>query len=303
MLRASIDIERGIFGGPTITVDGPGGTRVFYGKESREEADRYYREQQRLENEILLRKKQSDLADMQMREIQERERRTQEEQFRQKNAPPQFGYGRMPTPTPHYDPEYLEFMRWKKERDPEYQKFKQEKEQAERARERERERISISQAAGIKYAEQAEINKSPFVMINGVKWAARNIGSRGAFASKPEDFGEYYTWEEAKKACPSGYRLPTEKEFQSLIEAGSIWTIVNGVAGRLFGTAPNQIFLPAAGNRNTDGSLFGVGTCGNYWSSTPTGSIAWGLNFNSASSGMLSSWSQSNALSVRCVAE
>jgi len=38
MLRANIDYERGFFGGLTITVQGPSGSRTFYGEEGKEEA-------------------------------------------------------------------------------------------------------------------------------------------------------------------------------------------------------------------------------------------------------------------------
>ncbi|GHU70872.1 hypothetical protein FACS189413_11830 [Bacteroidia bacterium] len=82
------------------------------------------------------------------------------------------------------------------------------------------------------------------VVINGVRWATRNVGRRGKFADSSEEYGEYYTFEEAKAACPDGWRLPTEDELQSLADADSIWTSENGVNGRLFG---NSVFLPAAG--------------------------------------------------------
>jgi len=32
------------------------------------------------------------------------------------------------------------------------------------------------------------------VVINGVRWATRNVGAHGQFVAKPEDFGGYYQW-------------------------------------------------------------------------------------------------------------
>jgi len=32
------------------------------------------------------------------------------------------------------------------------------------------------------------------VVINGIKWATRNVASHGKFVANPEDFGRYYQW-------------------------------------------------------------------------------------------------------------
>jgi len=136
------------------------------------------------------------------------------------------------------------------------------------------------------------------IEINGVKWANCNLGS-----SKPTDFGEYYTWGAAKLACSRGWRLPTEKELKSLISAGSIWTTINGVAGRLFGTSPNQIFLPAAGYCWNDSTFKKVGTDGKYWSSTDEygkGTLAYIIYFNSSSIDT-NNGNTAHGRTVRCV--
>ena len=108
------------------------------------------------------------------------------------------------------------------------------------------------------------------VVINGVRWATRNADGFRTFVASPEMMGGFYAWHSSRARnryslrrpttssegwppnqswhpCPPGWRLPTMSEFESLIAAGSVWTAVNGVNGRLFGTAPNQLFLPAAG--------------------------------------------------------
>jgi len=95
------------------------------------------------------------------------------------------------------------------------------------------------------------------VVINGVKWATCNVG-----ASIPEEFGNYYTWEEAQNVCPKGWRLPTAKELESLVNAGSKWTNVNGVKGRMFGSGNTTIFMPATGYLHDGGKLFYDGANG-----------------------------------------
>ena len=141
------------------------------------------------------------------------------------------------------------------------------------------------------------------VEINRVRWATCNLGG-----SKIEDLGRIYTWEEAKRACPLGWRLPTKEEFISLINSGNtIWTTINGVEGRIYGTSiNNQIFLPAAGCYNGEtGVLDWVGTHGCYWSSTQfCMESAYGLFFRSGFSDADNYTSyMPYGQSVRCVVE
>ena len=85
------------------------------------------------------------------------------------------------------------------------------------------------------------------------------------------------------------WRMPTDAEFPALIEnCTTTWITTNGVSGRLVtgkGNYENRsIFLPAAGN--CSGSyLYGPGSFGNYWSSSPDSDAsrgAWYLGFDSS---------------------
>ena len=161
------------------------------------------------------------------------------------------------------------------------------------------------------------------VTINGVRWATRNVGPSGTFAHAPESMGNRFQWnrgdtdwtqgwygmhaaewEKENDPCPQGWRVPTITELQSLENAGSQWVNVNGVYGRLFGTAPNQLFLPAAGRRfHSSGARDNVGTVGFYWSSTTySATSGWHLRFSSNTSNLFS-YALRNGLSVRCVSE
>ena len=84
-------------------------------------------------------------------------------------------------------------------------------------------------------------------------------------ASTPEEYGGYYTFDEARS-----YNPPSHNQIRELFSyCTSVWTTQNGVNGCKF-TGPNggTIFLPAAGGR-WNGELDYVGSHGDYWSSTP----------------------------------
>ncbi len=177
---------------------------------------------------------------------------------------------------------------------------------------------------------EAELAPEPeCVMINGVCWATCNVDAPGTFTDNPEDPGMFYqwnrsqgwaatgsitgwdsstpagtTWETTNNVCPTGYRVPTDAEIQSLIASGSRWITQNGVTGRVFGSGDNLIFLPAAGSRNYSyGALFSAGTDGYYWSSTPYGSnVAYYLYFYSGVAYRDYRY-RNSGFSVRCVAE
>lgn len=173
------------------------------------------------------------------------------------------------------------------------------------------------------------------VVIGEIRWATRNLAAPGYFVHKPEDVGMLYqwgtnmdfvthywdattpgpaagwdddhsfpriAWTAANDSCPTGWRVPIAAEFQSLINAGSTSATLRGVNGILFGTAPNQLFLPAAGSRNwLDGFLFDArrGWGGDYWSNTRAAS----LNFNQSFVFLSNGLSTRQAISIRCVAE
>ena len=134
-----------------------------------------------------------------------------------------------------------------------------------------------------------------------VKWATCNVG-----ASSPEGYGSYFAWGEtatkttytytgensktygksfgnisgnsaydaARANWGSSWRLPTEAEFQELIDNCTwTWTTYNGTKGYKVVSKKNNnsIFLPAAGSR-IGASPSGAGEYGDYWSSTPCGS-------------------------------
>ena len=152
------------------------------------------------------------------------------------------------------------------------------------------------------------------VVINGVRWATRNVGEPGTFASSPCDPGMFYqwnritawattgevtdwdsttptgvTWEKANDPSPAGWRVPTYDEIIKLLDTNkvdNVWTTQNGINGRKFTdkSSGNSIFLPAAGYRATNGALVYVGSSVGYWSNAQYGTDgAYNLYFGKGS--------------------
>ena len=138
-----------------------------------------------------------------------------------------------------------------------------------------------------------------------VKWATCNVG-----ASSPSDYGDYYAWGEtstkssytkensktygksmndiggnssydvARARWGGSWRLPTDAEFQELIDKCTwTWTTQGGHNGyKVTGKNGKSIFIPAAGCRYGS-SPYNVGNLGRYWSSTPDESDTIGAYF------------------------
>ncbi|MDR0874359.1 MAG: fibrobacter succinogenes major paralogous domain-containing protein [Prevotellaceae bacterium] len=173
------------------------------------------------------------------------------------------------------------------------------------------------------------------VVINGVKWATRNIDEPGTFAATPESAGKFYQWNRKKAwaaegktvkkwdntypegtewtaandPSPAGWRVPTTEEQRTLLDTEKVtneWTTQNGVSGRLFTdkTTGNSLFLPAAGRRYANGGTLNyAGSYGYYWSSTQyVSNYAYFLSFYSGYADWGGNYRRSG-LSVRAVAE
>jgi len=119
------------------------------------------------------------------------------------------------------------------------------------------------------------------VVINGVKWATRNVDAPGTFAAKPEDPGKFYqwnrktawpatgnvtgwdntysegdTWAKNNDPSPEGWRVPTLDEFKTLFDTEKVAqrdTSMNSIKGQMFTDKITGdslfLFLPAIGVR------------------------------------------------------
>jgi uncharacterized protein (TIGR02145 family) len=172
------------------------------------------------------------------------------------------------------------------------------------------------------------------VIINGVKWATRNIAAAGTFADKPEDMGMYYqwnrkkawaatgdmtgwdattpegkSWQKSNTPCPAGWRIPIYSELKKLFDSDKVsnkLTTENGIFGIKFTDKANgnTLFLPATGGKSgTDGELRKAGSVGHYWSSTQRDSINAGILSFSDSDVATGYGARYYGFSVRAVAE
>jgi uncharacterized protein (TIGR02145 family) len=56
------------------------------------------------------------------------------------------------------------------------------------------------------------------VVINNVEWATKNIDQAGIFVSSFLEYGKNYTWKELQNICPDGFHVPTNEEFNTLLD-------------------------------------------------------------------------------------
>ena len=196
-------------------------------------------------------------------------------------------------------------------------------------------RAYATNGAGTAYGNQVSFTINDEVNINGVIWANWNVDMPGTFATKWESTGMFYqwnrkigwsstnpmvnsnggttwdssiptgtTWTQANDPCPTGWRMPTKEELQSLLNSGYQWTTLKGINGNIFGNGNNTIFLPATGSRDlNNGALDYVGETGGSWSSSAGDySYAYSLGFNTYYSDV-GNCDRGYGLPVRCVKE
>jgi uncharacterized protein (TIGR02145 family) len=162
----------------------------------------------------------------------------------------------------------------------------------------------------------------------GLDDATWQYATEGAFsiyddvASNNDIYGKLYNWyavNDSRGLCPTGWHVSSDAEWSSFINylnpganGGDTWP--NAAGGKMKATtgwnSPNTgatnesgfTGLPG-GYRDVDGSYYGVGSFGNWWSSTEIGSLnAWYRDLYSYDSGVLrSNGNKLYGFSVRCV--
>ena len=140
---------------------------------------------------------------------------------------------------------------------------------------------------------------SETVTLGGLKWMTKNLNVETAdswcYGNSPDScakYGRLYTWSAAKAACQSvGMRLPTRKEWDALSDlaamgqksvnsisggdtiyywpgAGSALKSTNGWYNNGNGTDTYGFSALPGGRRDSDGSFYGAGNAGLWWSAT-----------------------------------
>ena len=144
--------------------------------------------------------------------------------------------------------------------------------QIEEAKRIERERLEREEQERLrKELKRQELLAQGYVDLglpSGTLWKNQNEGGDNA----------RYTYDYAMDKF--GNKLPTKQQLEEL-KNKCTWTWI-GNGYKVIGPNGKSITLPAAGYRYCIGDVYGVGSFGSYWSSTPYGSgNAWDLYFTS----------------------
>jgi len=137
-----------------------------------------------------------------------------------------------------------------------------------------------------KLTDNRDGQKYKTVKIGNQVWMAENlrfkIGDSWCYDNSEDNcakYGRLYDWNTAMKACPSGWHLPSDEEWDNLVTASgggdgvagmelksaSGWDKGNGYDRKGFSALPG-------GARSTDGNFYSAGKDGNWWTATEFGS-------------------------------
>ncbi len=125
---------------------------------------------------------------------------------------------------------------------------------------------------------QQTVVYDPGAVINGVKWATRNVTGFRDFVADPIEHGGFYSYEEALRACPGGWELPSERQLDALRDTQKVilkWH--DQPAGFSFTdrATGQSLFLPASGYRTVSGAVVRDEYLdAGYWSNEPYGGIS-----------------------------
>ena len=159
------------------------------------------------------------------------------------------------------------------------------------------------------------------VKIGDQVWMAENLnfdysGSKcyDNDSNNVEKYGRLYDWETAKKACPPGWHLPSNEEWQTLVDfaggekfagkklkAKNGWNDYEGKSSN--GTDEFGFSALPGGSGSSAGSFHNVGRYGNWWSASESNSnYAYSRRMSYyREDAYLFNYDKSNLLSVRCL--
>lgn len=158
------------------------------------------------------------------------------------------------------------------------------------------------------------------VVIGDQTWMAENLRYKtgsGSYAyddneDNVKQYGRLYSFSAAKKACPDGWHLATEAEWQQLectLGMDSTQATKSGYRGTneadmLKKEGTTGFNIEYAGIRNYDGSYNSMTNTAEFWTATENmdGQTAWSREIQKINSKILKEFNQEgSALSCRCV--
>ena len=120
------------------------------------------------------------------------------------------------------------------------------------------------------------------VKIDGREWFGDNLNFKAENSYCYDDsddncmaYGRLYTWDAAKKACPAGFRLPSQEDFESLwtaagadFNAAYLLKTTYGWKGETNGNDTLKFSAMPAGNRFDDETYGNMNKFAFFWSDT-----------------------------------
>lgn len=182
--------------------------------------------------------------------------------------------------------------------------------------------VAVLAACSESFTDPRDGQSYDVVKIGTAAWFAENLNFETPGSVCPEGdkrncstYGRLYTWDEARAACPAGWRLPDSSDFAALVEqaggsatagdalksTGGWFKKGNGSDTFGFGALPAGYRL--GGSEDAAGKFDGIGGYAYFWSATATpDDLAYYLflDFSSKSAGM-NAFPKGDARSVRCV--
>lgn len=123
-------------------------------------------------------------------------------------------------------------------------------------------------------------NSSPSVRIGSQVWMAKNLNEdvpgSTCYNDDPANckkYGRLYTWDAAKKACPSGWHLPSKMEFETLLKyvGASGEERYDNLRDTSWKNGTNKFgfsALPAGDYLGADEIFSGLGRYASFWTSS-----------------------------------
>lgn len=179
-----------------------------------------------------------------------------------------------------------------------------------------------TKASSVRKVKKSEVTDSRdhqkyrTVKIGGREWLADNLNFKTdeSFCYAEDDdycmaYGRLYSWSAAVKACPTGFRLPTDADFESLwtsagadFNAAYLLKTDYGWSGETNGNDSLKFSAMPAGNRFDDGNYGNLSKMAFFWSASDDGEEAnvWYMTSKSMGFAYMAK-PKTFGFSVRCV--